>query len=64
MKIDYILVYKHVRLARGITKIGFPHTCKRGRSSVQGAAAEQAIVEQAPSDGRAPEPATPVRQYA
>lgn len=42
----------------------FPHTSERWTSFEQGAAAEQAIVEPAPSNGRAPEPATPARQCA
>lgn len=42
----------------------FPHTSERWTSFEQGAAAEQAIVEPAPSNGRVPEPATPARQYA
>lgn len=42
----------------------FPHTSERWTSFEEGAAAEQAIVEPAPSNGRVPEPATPVHQYA
>lgn len=57
------ILHKHVKLASKDLP-WFPHTWKWETFLEQGAAAEQAIAEHVPWDGRAPKPATPACQYA